>query len=158
VTSATVAPADERAIHDLLGRLGTAWAAGDGDAYAAAFAEDARYVTAPGFRDVGRAAIAGTHRKIFGTVFKNTRLGRDYPVELQPVSPDVVLVHGSGAILFAGEDERRVPPNGLLTMVVVRDGAGWKVASFSNTATGSARNVRFFWRFLTSRRATRRSR
>jgi hypothetical protein len=27
----------------------------------------------------------------------------------------VVLVHASGAVLFAGEDEAKVPPNGLLT-------------------------------------------
>jgi hypothetical protein len=36
-------------------------------------------------------------------------LGGGYPVQLQSVTPDVVVVHASGAVLFAGEDEAEVP-------------------------------------------------
>jgi uncharacterized protein (TIGR02246 family) len=142
---------DDRAIRDLLERMRHAWAAGDGAAYAAEFTEDARYVAATGIRTVGREAIAQSHQKIFETFFKGTWLGRNYPAEFQPVSPDAVLVHASGAVLFPGEEERRVPPNGLLTMLVIRHGETWRVASFSNTPTGRARNARFFWRYLASR-------
>lgn len=148
---AAIVPADERAIRDLLGRMSSAWEAGDGAAYAAEFTEDARYVAATGARSTGREAIAESHQKIFDTFFKGTRLGSGYPAELQPVSPDAVLVHASGAVLFPGEDERRVPPNGLLTMLTVRNGDAWRVASLSNTPTGRARNARFFWRYLVSR-------
>lgn len=149
--SAAIAPADEQGIRDLLERMRHAWESGDAAAYAAEFANDARYVAATGVRSVGRVAIAESHQKIFDTFFKHTRLGGGYPAELQPVSQDVVLIHASGAVLFPGEDELRVRPNGLLTMLVVRDGNGWRVASFSNTPTGRARNTRFFWRYLASR-------
>jgi hypothetical protein len=68
-----------------------------------------------------------------------------------------VVVHASGAVLFAGEDEAKVPPNGLLTMVAARRGGRWQFVSFSNVPTGRGRNVRFLWRFLVSRLATRRA-
>jgi hypothetical protein len=55
-------------------------------------------------------------------------LGGGYPVQLQSVTPDVVVVHASGAVLFAGEDEAKVPPNGLLTMVAARRGGRSKLA------------------------------
>lgn len=153
----TLAPADERAINELLERIGTAWAAGDGAAYAAEFTENARYVAATGVRSRGREAIAESHQKIFDTFFKGTRLGRGYPAELQPVNSQAVLVHASGAVLFPGEHERRVPPNGLVTMLVVRQAGTWRIAAFSNTPTGRARAARFFWRYLVSRWAVLRA-
>jgi hypothetical protein len=74
-----------------------------------------------------------------------------YPAELQPVTPNVVLVNGSGAVLFPGESDQGVPPNGLITMVAARDAGSWRFVSFSNTPTGRARNARFLWRYLASR-------
>jgi uncharacterized protein (TIGR02246 family) len=153
-----LATTDEQAVRRVLEQMGAAWVAGDADAYAELFAPDAHYVTAPGARDIGREAIRETHRKIFATIFRGTRLGSGYPVKLQPVRDGIVLVHSSGAVLFPGEDERRVPPNGLLTMLVVREGDVWRVAAFANTPTGRARSVRFLWRYLASRPAARHSR
>lgn len=148
---------DEAAIGALLDRMGESWARGDADAYASVFSEDATYVNAPGQRGVGRQQIADSHRRIFGSVFRHTRLGRRYPVRLEPVTPEVVLIHASGAVLFAGEDEEKVPPNGLLTMVAAKRAGRWQLVCFSNTPTGKGRNVRFFWRFLVSRFATFRA-
>ncbi|MFG2040119.1 hypothetical protein [Dactylosporangium sp. NPDC048998] len=62
-----------------------------------------------------------------------------------------MLVHSSGAVLFPGEDERAVPPNGLLTFVAVRRPEGWRLAAFNNTPTGRARDARFLLRYLRSR-------
>jgi uncharacterized protein (TIGR02246 family) len=106
--------------------MGQAWARGDGDAYASVFSEDATYDNAPGERVVGRQEIAASHQRIFHSVLRHTRLGSGYPVRLQPITPDVVLVHASGAVLFAGEDEAKVPPNGLLTEGV---GDAWCVGT-----------------------------
>lgn len=142
---------DETTIRGMLRELGEAWARGSGADYGALFTEDARYVTAPGDRIVGRTAIATGHQRIFDTIFRGTRLGRDYPVELQPITPDVVLLHGCGSVLFGGEDERRVPPNGLLTMVALRRDGAWRFAAFHNTPTGRSRNLRFLIRFLRSK-------
>jgi uncharacterized protein (TIGR02246 family) len=126
---------DEAAIRELVGSVTDAWARGDGAGYASAFTDDARYVTASGTRIVGRQAIAEAHQGIFDSVFRGTRLGVDDPVELQPVAPNVVLVHGSGEVLFPGGPESRPRSRGLLTMVAVNDGDAWRFASFSNTPT-----------------------
>lgn len=142
---------DEAAIRELLDRMRDAWACGDGAAYASVFSDDARYVNAPGTRSIGRQAIAESHQKIFDSVLKGTRLGSTYPAELHAVAPNVVLVHGGGAVLFPGESEQRVPPNGLITMVAVGEAGSWRFVSFSNTPTGAARNTRFLWRYLLSR-------
>jgi uncharacterized protein (TIGR02246 family) len=120
--SSKLAAEDEAAIRALLDRLGEAWARGDGQAYASVFSEDATFDNAPGQRVVGRQGIAASHQQIFDSVLTHTRLGGGYPVQLQSVTPDVVVVHASGAVLFAGEDEAKVPPNGLLTMVAAQAG------------------------------------
>ena len=80
-----------------------------------------------------------------------------YPVELQPVAPNVVLVHAGGAVLFPGENEQRVAPNGLITMVAVGEAGSWRFVCFNNTPTGSARNIRFLLRYLVSRLSTCRA-
>jgi uncharacterized protein (TIGR02246 family) len=146
-----VPAADEAAIRQLLDQMREAWARGDGSALASLFTEDARYVEAPGIRRAGRQAITDSHQKIFGTFFAHTRLGESYPMELQPVTPDVVLVHASGSVLFPGESEQRVPPNGLMSMVAAREGGTWRFVLFHNTPTGRARTLRFLWRYLISR-------
>jgi len=153
VSTATIhiSHAEEAAINDLLRRMREAWERGDGAAYAALFTKDARYVNAPGTRTVGREQIAASHQQIFDSFFAGTRLGSSYPVELQPVAPNVVLIHTSGAVLFPGEDEQAVASNGLLTIVAVATDDGWRIASFANTPTGKARNARFLVRYLRSR-------
>jgi len=152
-TASTVvlSPADESAIRQLLLRMQQAWESGDGQGYASVFSEDARYVNAPGERLVGRQAIAESHQRIFDTFFKDTRLGSTYPLELQLLTADTVLVYGSGAVLFRGESETNVAPNGLMTLVVVKRNAEWQCASFCNTPSGALRNLRFFWRYFLSK-------
>jgi uncharacterized protein (TIGR02246 family) len=146
-----LAEADHMAISDLLARIRDAWQQGDGQAYGASFTEDAHYVNAPGQRVVGAAAIGATHQHVFETFFKNTHLGSQYDNEIQPIAPGVVLIHSSGSVLFPGETERKVAPNGLMTMLVVKRDGTWKIASFTNTQTGKARNLKFFWRYVKSR-------
>ncbi len=132
---------------DLVERLADAWDRGDGEAYGSLFSEDAQYVTAPGERLHGAKAIAESHRRIFSTFFRETRLGRGYPREVRPLTPDVVLVEASGSVLFPGEKEEDVPPNGLMTLVVRRDGENWRIVSFQNTPAGRMRSLRFMWRY-----------
>jgi uncharacterized protein (TIGR02246 family) len=145
------------AVSDLMGRMSEAWERGDGKAYGALFAEDAQYVTAPGERLHGRKAIADSHQQIFDTIFKGTKLGRGYPVRYRSIMPEVVLVEGSGAVLFPGEVEEKIAPNGLMTMVVARQAGDWRIVSFQNTPTGGWRKLKFFWRYVVSRFAGRRA-
>jgi uncharacterized protein (TIGR02246 family) len=138
-------------VRDVMVRLCEAWERGDGEAYAALFSEDAQYVTAPGERLQGRKSIAQSHQKIFDTLFKDTKLGRNYPNTLRPITSDVVLVESAGSVLFPGETESKISPNGLMTLVVTRQADAWRIISFQNTPTGRLRNVRFMWRYLLSR-------
>lgn len=106
---------DVAAILELLSEMKAAWARGDGAGYAAACADDARYVTASGLRIVGRQAIAEAHQRIFDTALSGTHLDIDDPLDVQPIAPSVALVHASGAVL------------------AVHDGDAWRSASFTNT-------------------------
>ncbi len=63
----------------------------------------------------------------------------------------MVLVHADGAVLFPGERERGIAPDGLLTMVAVAGDGGWRVASFANTPTSKACTARFVLRYPRSR-------
>jgi uncharacterized protein (TIGR02246 family) len=141
----------ESAVIELMDRMAQAWERGDGQAYGGLFSDDAQYVTAPGERLHGREAIAQSHQRVFDTFFKGTRLGRDYPVRFRALDPEVVLVEASGSVLFPGERETGVPPNGLMTLVIKKEASGWRIVSFQNTPTGRLRNMRFLWRFLVSR-------
>lgn len=141
----------EGAAINLMGCLSDSWERGDGEAYGKLFSEDAQYVTAPGERLHGRKAIANSHQRIFDTFFKGTRLGRDYPIRTRELRPDVVLVEAAGSVLFPGEREQSVAPNGLMTLVLAKEDTGWRIVSFQNTPTGRFRNLRFICRYALSR-------
>jgi uncharacterized protein (TIGR02246 family) len=136
---ADLATEDQVAIHELLRTMTDAWARGDGAGYAAVCSDDARYVTASGLRIVGRQAIAESHQRVFDSALRGTRLGVDDPVELQPVAPNVVLVHASGTVRFPSGNEQLLRTTGMLTMVAVKDSDAWQFVSFSNTPVERAR-------------------
>ncbi len=141
----------EDAVRGLLLRLRDAWERGDAEAYASVFSEDAQYVNAPGERVYGKKAIAESHQKIFDTFFKGTKLGRNYPSQFRQIATDVVLVESAGSVLFPGEIEQNIPPNGLLTLVVARQDDQWRIVSFQNTPTGRWRSAKFIGRYFRSR-------
>ncbi len=149
---ATGTPISDRSeIEALLERMADAWAKGDGKAYGDLFCEDAQYVEAPGRRVHGRAAIAQSHQRIFDSILKHTRVASRTPPVIRPIAPGVALVEASGAVLFSGEDETGVSPNGLMTMVVLHGDQGWRIMSFQNTPTGKFRSIRFIARYVLSR-------
>lgn len=141
----------EDAARALMVRLCEAWERGDGEAYASSFSDEAQYVSAPGERVHGRQLIGKSHQSIFDTIFKATKLGRNYPCHIRQLTPDAVLVEAAGAVLFPGEREENVAPNGLMTLVVMRGSDGWKIESFQNTPTGRFRKLNFIWRYFRSR-------
>jgi uncharacterized protein (TIGR02246 family) len=148
-------PNDEASIHDVLAKLNDGWRNGDGAAFAAPFAEDALYITATGERLAGRQEIAEQHQRIFDGIFKGTRLGGAFQ-QIKSVSPDVVLVQSVGGILFPGETDTAVKPNGIATTVLAKRDGAWQIVSFQNTPTGRFRTPRFLWRILVSRLRSRR--
>jgi uncharacterized protein (TIGR02246 family) len=115
----------------LAARLESAWNAGDGRAFAAPLADDADFVNVMGMHARGRDAIAAGHEHIFATIYAGSTVR--YTVEsARLLRPDVALVHLHARLSvpagpMAGVHEARP------SMVLVRDGGVWSVASFHNT-------------------------
>jgi uncharacterized protein (TIGR02246 family) len=124
--------ADEAAVRAIIEQGVVAWTRGDGDAYAAAFIEDADYVTFGGMHLKGQRAIASVHQQLFDTVLKRTRLqGQIKSVRF--VSPDVVLAHTTHAILFPGQSEVAPDRKSIQTLVLVKRDGKWRVAALQVT-------------------------
>jgi uncharacterized protein (TIGR02246 family) len=113
---------DEDAIRSILARLHDAWARGDGEAYAACFAENSDYITFNGMHLHGRAENAKLHSALFRGVLKGTRLSAEIE-SLELVASGVALVH------TAGSGRKR----SYQTYVLVKSGADWLIRSFQNT-------------------------
>ncbi|GIH60383.1 SgcJ/EcaC family oxidoreductase [Microbispora siamensis] len=127
-------------IHRLLDALTAAWNDGDAAAFAGLFTEDADYVTFFGARMEGRRAIEDSHRALFEGPLKGSRLGG--PATAPPLrkirflSPDVALVvtTGGSALPDGTADPGR---DSIMTFTAVREGDGWRFASFQNTRIGT---------------------
>ncbi|MBN8735532.1 MAG: SgcJ/EcaC family oxidoreductase [Xanthomonadales bacterium] len=121
IGSGSVQSVDEAAIRVLMQRLRDAWAQGDGEAYAACFAEDSDYITYNGMHLHGRKENAQLHRALFRGVLKGSRIEPD-TTEIYLLSDTIALVHTAN---------RR--KKSLQTFVLVKGAAGWLIRSFQNT-------------------------
>jgi uncharacterized protein (TIGR02246 family) len=113
---------DENAIRSLLARLYDAWARGDGEAYAACFAEESDYITFNGMHLHGRAENAKLHAALFRRVLRGTTLSAEIE-SLTLLSSGVALVHTAGS-------ERK---KSFQSYVLVKSGSDWQIRSFQNT-------------------------
>jgi uncharacterized protein (TIGR02246 family) len=113
---------DKNSIHLLLARLYDAWARGDGEGYAACFAQESDYITFNGVHLRGRAENAELHGALFRSVLKGTKLSAEIE-NLELLSSGVALVHtvGSGR------------KKSYQTYVLVKSDAEWLIRSFQNT-------------------------
>jgi uncharacterized protein (TIGR02246 family) len=123
---------DERAIRALHRRVLEAWGAGDGEAFAAPFSDDAVFIGFDGSVMRGREQIASTHQEVFDHWMKGTRLVEE-GTEVRFVARDVAIVHALGGTLMRGKSEPAPERESIQTLVAVRDGGGWSFASFQNT-------------------------
>src|SRR6266545_4922067 len=87
--------ADERVIRALHRRALDAWGAGDGEAFAAPFRDDALFIGFDGSVMRGRDEIAATHQEVFDRWMKGTRLVEEQ-TEVRFLDPDVAIVHTLG--------------------------------------------------------------
>jgi uncharacterized protein (TIGR02246 family) len=122
---------DRAAIDAVATALETAWNNGDGDAFAAPFTEDADFVNIRAEFHHGRAAIAGGHLGIFRSIYAGSR--NQYSVRsARLLQTDVAVAHVD-ALLDVPAGSLAGQHRALFSMVLVRDGSGWKIASFHNT-------------------------
>ena len=124
--------ADERAIRALHGRMLEAWGAGDGEAFAAPFSDDALFIGFDGSVMRGRQQIASTHQEVFDRWMKGTRLAEER-TEVSFPDPDVAIVHALGGTVMRGKSEPAPERDSIQTLVAARDASGWSFVSFQNT-------------------------
>lgn len=123
--------AGEEAIHNLFGQMCASWDAGDSDAYAAQFTNDADYIVFDGTHLKGREAIAAVHRQLF-TFMKGSSL-KGQITEIRFLSPDIALVYATGAILLPGDTEIQPDRKSIQTMVATKQNDHWLFTAFQNT-------------------------
>jgi uncharacterized protein (TIGR02246 family) len=122
---------EERALHRLVYQLESAWNAGDGDAFAGLFADDADVIHILGGYYTGRDAIRAGHRMIFGTIYKGSTV--HYSVEkIKLLRPDIAIVFLRQHLQFAENsvaDELDARP----TIVAEKLEDAWRIIALQNT-------------------------
>jgi uncharacterized protein (TIGR02246 family) len=122
---------EERALHTLVYQLESSWNAGDGDAFAGLFADDADVIHILGGYYTGRDAIRAGHRMIFGTIYKGSTV--HYRVEkIKFLRPDIALVFLRQHLQFAEgsvADELDARP----TIVAEKLDDRWRIVTLQNT-------------------------
>jgi len=127
----TAAAAPEAAFAPMVRALQDAWNTGDGAAFAAPFADDADFVNVYGMHARGRDAIAGGHEHIFRTVYAGSRV--EYRIAAaRLLRDDVALLHLHARLAVPGGPMAGVF-EAIPSLVLVRGGGEWRIASFHNT-------------------------
>ncbi len=113
------------------------WNRGDGAGYAAAFTDDASYVTVDGTTYRGREEIARGHQAIFDTFFRGSTL-HGQVLDVRFLAPEVAVAIRTGSAQTA-DQPKPSEPESIQTLVVVKQDQGWKIAAFQNTPLGGGR-------------------
>ena len=125
-------PADEAAIRALYEQLMDGWNSGDGNAFAAPFAEDADFVAFDGSYFKGRPEIASFHQMLFDQFLKGTRLvGKVRSVRF--LTPDVAVMHAVGGTVMPGQSDLDPERNSIQTLVAMKRDGEWHLAAFQNS-------------------------
>ena len=131
---------DDQAIRAVVGRWQTSWNAGDMQAAAELFCDDADFVNVAGTHWHGRDRIRSEHARLHqqhlkGSVFAPLEVG------VQGLGADTALVHIQR--LLSGDHDPdgtpRNPRRGVLSWLLMREADGhWKIRSAQNTNTVTA--------------------
>ena len=123
--------ADTEAVTGLIRATVAAWGAGDADAYAANFTEDATYVTFVGTLYRGREEIARAHQALFDKFLKGSVLIDDI-ADIRFLGSDTAVVTGRGDVAKHGARPAKLTKVQTYTLVREANGA-WRIAAFQNT-------------------------
>jgi uncharacterized protein (TIGR02246 family) len=125
-------PADEAALRALLQQVMDGWNQGNGDAFAAPFAEDADFVAFDGSYFKGRREIASFHQMLFDQFLKGTRLvGKVRRVRF--LTPEVAILQAVGGTVMPGQADIEPERNSIQTLVATKQGGEWRLAAFQNS-------------------------
>lgn len=152
---------DEAAVRALYQQLMNAWNEGNGEAYAAPFAEDGDLVGFDGTHFKGRQEIVSFHQPLFDKWLKGTRLVGEVR-HLRFLTSDVAVMHAIGGTIMRGELKPSPARDSIQTLVAVRKDDEWKLAAFQNTRLRSMSSgfasvllwnfTDWLWKFLLRKR------
>jgi uncharacterized protein (TIGR02246 family) len=118
------------AVRAVLQQVYAAWAAGDADAFAARYVDDATVVM-PGVFRRGRAAIRDYMAGAFAGPLNGSR-AIDDPQDVRILGGDTAIVVSISGILMAGEQDLPAGREVLSTWVLSRQDERWLVAAYAN--------------------------
>ncbi len=135
----TIQNHSDEAVRGLVTQLQTAWNSGDAAAWAAVFAEDARFVTLRGDVFKNRQEIENSHRMIFGGFYKGSHNAISVESLTFP-TPEVAVVHTLHEVTGYAALPPGIPaaePGVLrarMLLVAVRRGGNWVFVAAENVA------------------------
>src|SRR5215470_7523215 len=113
---------EEVAVRGLIDAFVNAWNAGDGEAFARPFAEDADFTAIHGLRARGRESIARAHSEIFATTYKGTKLSPTVE-SVRFLRPDVAVADVTMESQNFPFGLRRTLP----LVVATKEGGAWSI-------------------------------
>ena len=124
----------DQAVRDVVTAVGTAWAAGDVDAFAALYAPDATVVLPGGACLQGRDAIhAFTAAGFAGPLRGSTTDNND--VQVRMITYGVAIVNSLGGTTMAGETEIAADRLRRATWVLSRRDGNWSIDAYTTCPT-----------------------
>ncbi len=117
---------------EVLGRLESAWNAGDGAAFGAAYAPDASFVTIRGDRIRGSVAIAQGHAGIFATIYAGSVNTMEL-VRAEELAPGVVLSLAVSTLECPSGPLAGIHQASSTSVITRAADGSWLVASTHNT-------------------------
>ena len=131
VADESVRPDSKAEILSVVSGLAEAWRAGDGEAWAAAFADDADFTVWFGMSLKGKEQIAWGHQLIFDSFYAGTVFDLEAK-QIRFLGEDVAIVHMQGSVVAPGQ-EASPEPDAVPIAVLNRKDSGWKIVAFQNT-------------------------
>jgi uncharacterized protein (TIGR02246 family) len=128
---AALTAADRTAIEAIVASLESAWNAGDGEAFAAPFTDDADFVNIRAEHMRTRAVIAAGHVGIFRSIYAGSRTQQTVQ-SARLLSDDVALAHVA-SVLDAPTGPLAGHHVACYSLVLLRRPEGWRITSFHNT-------------------------
>lgn len=123
--------ADRAAVAAIPGKIGTAWARHDADAFAEVFTEDCTMIL-PGVFRKGRDEVRSYMAQAFAGQFKGTQVtGR--PINVSFLTADSAVLTTTGGILAPGETEVSDARAIRASWVLVKRGGEWYLAAYHNS-------------------------
>jgi uncharacterized protein (TIGR02246 family) len=123
--------ADESAINAILQNLEAAWNSYDSVRWTALFADDATFIHIYGGQLDGRAAIEGSHRVIWETIYKGSRASFTLR-NIRFLRSDVAVLFANAHVKFTeGPETRKIETRP--TLIVVKEQGSWRIVAFQNT-------------------------